>query len=130
MPLQSTDPHVVGLARFIVIHTGVTVTFITCWPYDVSRKKLATLSLLDVITCCACAVLNAGAVVLLKFAMITSTPLAVAAFVATSSAAAAWRDRIVMRSGVIVALSALMRPCTRTFMPGSSADRVAANRSW
>src|SRR4029079_13413835 len=79
MCCQSAVPQLAGRAMLIVTHDGVTVTLITCWPYDPSRKKFATLSALLVITCCACAVVNAGAMVLLKFAMITSTLFTVAA---------------------------------------------------
>ena len=107
---QSVVPHVVGCAMFSVTQPGVAVTFINCWPYDVSRKKLATLSPLVVITCCTCAAEKPGATVLLKFAMITSTLLAVAALATMAAVADVWRDRIVMRSGVIDAPSALARP--------------------
>ncbi len=109
----------VGAARFIATQPGVTVTFINCCPYDVSRKKLATLSALLTITCCASDAVYAGAGVLLKFAMMTRTLLAVAALVEALEVCAGWA-RMVIRSGVIDSPSASTRPWTRTFMPGSS----------
>src|SRR5689334_23220791 len=84
MPCQSVEPQVLGSARFIVTQPGVTVTFMICWPYDASRKKLATLSVLLVITCCICADEKLGAVVSLKFARMTRTLFAVAALATAS----------------------------------------------
>ena len=101
----------------------VSVTFMICWPYDASRKKLATLSLFVVMTCCACAKVSAGRPVLLKFAMMTNTLRVATAFATALSVFASVDDtgpRIVIRSGVIDSLSASIRPCTRTFIPGSS----------
>src|SRR5512132_4304916 len=126
---QSVVLHVVGCVMCSATQPGVAVTFINCCPYDVSRKKLATLPALVVITCWTCVAEKLGATVLLKFAMITSTLLAVAALATTALVTDAWRDRIVMRSGVIDVPSALARPWTRTCMPGSRIDGLTASRS-
>src|SRR4029079_7569496 len=101
MPCQSAEPHVPGSARFIVTQFGVTVTFMICCPYDASRKKFATLSVLVVITCCICDDVKLGAVVLSKFAMMTRTLFAVAALVIASVVAVALvgSASTVMRSG-------------------------------